>query len=147
MAAPGAATSSAAFGAAAADGVAGGRRSSDSSADWVATRAGRGGRDRRNRAAPCVPATIICAPSARARSIRQTTSSGSARPEPSTPTGTRWGLSGSVEPLGTTASPELASLPTDRLADHLRTTRHLDAARARLGRGEPVERGPRAGGR
>jgi conjugative relaxase-like TrwC/TraI family protein len=50
----------------------------------------------------------------------------------------RWGLSGSVEPLGTTASPELASLPTARLADFVRTRRHLDAVRTRLGRGDPV---------
>ena len=50
----------------------------------------------------------------------------------------RWGLGGSVEPLGTTASPELASLPTARLADFVRTRRHLDAVRARLGRGDPV---------
>jgi conjugative relaxase-like TrwC/TraI family protein len=50
----------------------------------------------------------------------------------------RWGLSRSLEPLGTTASPELASLPTARLADLVRTRRHLDAVRARLGHREPV---------
>ena len=51
----------------------------------------------------------------------------------------RWGLEPARrEPLGTTASPELASLPTARLADLVRTRRHLDAVRARLGRREPV---------
>jgi hypothetical protein len=50
----------------------------------------------------------------------------------------RWGLSRSLEPLGTTASAELASLPTARLADLVRTQRHLDAVRVRLGRREPV---------
>ena len=43
----------------------------------------------------------------------------------------RWGVERSDEPLGPAAS--LAALPASRLADHVRTTRHLDAARARLG--------------
>jgi hypothetical protein len=47
----------------------------------------------------------------------------------------RWGIDRSAEePLG--ASP-LARLPPDRLADHLRTTRRIDEARARLGWREP----------
>ncbi len=49
----------------------------------------------------------------------------------------RWGLRCSPEPLGDPASPELAALPTARLADLVRTTRHLDDVRARLGRREP----------
>ncbi len=56
----------------------------------------------------------------------------------------RWGLERSVDPLGLPARPAgLATLPASRLADHLRTTRHLEAARSRLGLGEPfeVERG------
>ena len=51
----------------------------------------------------------------------------------------RWGLGRSPEPLGRDASPQgLAALPTLRLADHLRLTRHLEAVRARLGRREPA---------
>ena len=47
----------------------------------------------------------------------------------------RWGVSRSPEPLGTDPSLSgLASLPTLRLADHLRLTRQLEAARSRLGR-------------
>jgi hypothetical protein len=47
----------------------------------------------------------------------------------------RWGLQaadvpGALAPVGQDA---LASLPAARLADHLRTARHLDLARARLG--------------
>jgi conjugative relaxase-like TrwC/TraI family protein len=48
----------------------------------------------------------------------------------------RWGVDRSDEPLGPVAS--LAALPASRLADHIRTTRHLDAARARLGVRAPV---------
>jgi len=50
----------------------------------------------------------------------------------------RWGLSRSPESLGNPASPELALMPTARLADFVRTTRHLDAVRTRLGHREPV---------
>jgi conjugative relaxase-like TrwC/TraI family protein len=50
----------------------------------------------------------------------------------------RWGLVGSPEPLGVAASPSLSSLPTARLADHVRTVRHLEVVRARLGRRAPV---------
>ncbi len=50
----------------------------------------------------------------------------------------RWGLNRSPESLGDLASPELASMSTVRLADFVRTTRHLDAVRARLGHREPV---------
>ena len=56
----------------------------------------------------------------------------------------RWGLERSADPLGLPACPSgLATLPAARLADHLSTTRHLAAARSRLGLGEPfeVERG------
>ncbi len=56
----------------------------------------------------------------------------------------RWGLAKAPEPLGVVpASQSLATLPADRLADHLRTDRALAAARARLGWREPmtVERG------
>ena len=51
----------------------------------------------------------------------------------------RWGLGRSPEPLGTDASLSgLASLPTLRLADHIRLTRQLETARSRLGRREPA---------
>ncbi len=56
----------------------------------------------------------------------------------------RWGLGRTPEPFGVTGSPlGLATLPTERLADHLRTERVVAAARARLGWREPmrVERG------
>ena len=47
----------------------------------------------------------------------------------------RWGVErSSDEPLGVS---RLAALPTDRLADHLRTTRRIDEARMRLGWREP----------
>jgi conjugative relaxase-like TrwC/TraI family protein len=49
----------------------------------------------------------------------------------------RWGVERAVEPLGTARS--LPSLPPGRLADHLRVTRQLDAARVRLGRRAPAE--------
>ncbi len=49
----------------------------------------------------------------------------------------RWGIGRSPEPLGTGRSPSgLASLPAGRLADHLRISRQLEAARSRLGRRE-----------
>jgi hypothetical protein len=47
----------------------------------------------------------------------------------------RWGIERSLEPLGLDG---LRALPAARLADHLRTARRLDEARARLGRREPV---------
>jgi hypothetical protein len=51
----------------------------------------------------------------------------------------RWGLGRAVEPLGTSGTPpSLASLPTTRLADHVRTERQLQVARAQLGWPEPV---------
>ena len=51
----------------------------------------------------------------------------------------RWGVGRSPEPLGTDASPSgLASLPTLRLADHIRLARQLEVARSRLGRREPA---------
>ena len=49
----------------------------------------------------------------------------------------RWGIGRSPDPLGTGPSPTgLASLPTLRLADHIRLTRQLEVARSRLGRRE-----------
>ena len=49
----------------------------------------------------------------------------------------RWGMGRSPDPLGTGPSPTgLASLPTLRLADHIRLTRQLEVARSRLGRRE-----------
>ncbi len=55
----------------------------------------------------------------------------------------RWGLGRSPEALGATSTPDLASMPATRLADLVRTARHLDDVRARLGRRGPVavERG------
>jgi conjugative relaxase-like TrwC/TraI family protein len=54
----------------------------------------------------------------------------------------RWGVNRSAEPLGAPrTSPDLASLPTARLADHIRAMRHLDAARSRLGLREPAPLG------
>jgi conjugative relaxase-like TrwC/TraI family protein len=56
----------------------------------------------------------------------------------------RWGLTHATEPLGEREGPQgLAVLPADRLADHVRTRREIDVARARLGWREPVtvERG------
>ena len=51
----------------------------------------------------------------------------------------RWGVGRSPEPLGTDPSPSgLASLPTLRLADHIRLARRLEVARSRLGRREPA---------
>jgi conjugative relaxase-like TrwC/TraI family protein len=47
----------------------------------------------------------------------------------------RWGLERETEPLGVV--PTLSSLAPARLADHLRVTRRLDAARVRLG-GRPT---------
>lgn len=49
----------------------------------------------------------------------------------------RWGLERATEPLGTDHA--VSSLPPARLADHLRVTRQLDAARVRLGRRAPAE--------
>lgn len=49
----------------------------------------------------------------------------------------RWGIERASEPLGVGRS--LSSLPPARLADHLRVTRELDAARVRLGRRAPAE--------
>jgi conjugative relaxase-like TrwC/TraI family protein len=56
----------------------------------------------------------------------------------------RWGLTHATEPLGEREGPQgLAVLPADHLADHVRTRREIDVARARLGWREPVtvERG------
>jgi conjugative relaxase-like TrwC/TraI family protein len=56
----------------------------------------------------------------------------------------RWGLTQETGPLGDAAgSAQLATMPADRLADHVRTEHALAAARARLGWREPatVERG------
>jgi conjugative relaxase-like TrwC/TraI family protein len=56
----------------------------------------------------------------------------------------RWGLTHATEPLGEREGPQgLAVLPADHLADHVRTLREIDVARARLGWREPVtvERG------
>jgi conjugative relaxase-like TrwC/TraI family protein len=56
----------------------------------------------------------------------------------------RWGLTQEREPLGEREGPQgLAALPADHLADHVRTRREIDVARARLGWREPVtvERG------
>ena len=49
----------------------------------------------------------------------------------------RWGIERAAEPLG--ADRRLSSLPPARLADHLRVTRQLDAARVWLGRRAPAE--------
>jgi conjugative relaxase-like TrwC/TraI family protein len=49
----------------------------------------------------------------------------------------RWGVGHAEAPLGPVAN--LATLPPARLADHVRTTRDLEAARARLGVRAPVE--------
>jgi hypothetical protein len=51
----------------------------------------------------------------------------------------RWGLERSAEPLGLDDGAGMAALPPARLADHLRTARHLDEARARLGCRRPAE--------
>jgi conjugative relaxase-like TrwC/TraI family protein len=56
----------------------------------------------------------------------------------------RWGLTQAREPLGEREGGQgLAVLPADHLADHVRTRREIDVARARLGWREPVtvERG------
>jgi hypothetical protein len=49
----------------------------------------------------------------------------------------RWGIERAAQPLG--ADSALSSLSSARLADHLRVTRQLDAARGRLGRRAPAE--------
>ncbi len=50
----------------------------------------------------------------------------------------RWGLDRATTALGTQGSPSgLSSLPATRLADHIRTARHLELVRSRLGRDEP----------
>ena len=49
----------------------------------------------------------------------------------------RWGIERAAEPLG--AGRSMSSLPAAQLADHLRVTRQLDAARLRLGRRAPLE--------
>jgi conjugative relaxase-like TrwC/TraI family protein len=52
----------------------------------------------------------------------------------------RWGTDRAGGPLGVDGWPKsLASVSADRLADHLRTARHVDVARVRLGRRSPVE--------
>ncbi len=53
----------------------------------------------------------------------------------------KWGLARAAAPLG--EAPNLAALPVQRLADHIRTEREVTAARTRLGWHEPaaVERG------
>jgi conjugative relaxase-like TrwC/TraI family protein len=53
----------------------------------------------------------------------------------------KWGVARTSAPLG--EAPNLAALPVQRLADHIRTEREVSAARARLGWHEPaaVERG------
>jgi conjugative relaxase-like TrwC/TraI family protein len=53
----------------------------------------------------------------------------------------KWGLVRAAAPLGD--APNLAALPAQRLADHIRTEREVTAARVRLGWHEPaaVERG------
>ncbi len=50
----------------------------------------------------------------------------------------RWGLDRSPEAFGAVSTPEVASLPPVRLADLVRTARHLHSVRTRLGRREPV---------
>lgn len=50
----------------------------------------------------------------------------------------RWGIREGAEPLGVGRN-GLSSLPPGRLADHLRVTRHVDAARHTLGRRAPAE--------
>lgn len=49
----------------------------------------------------------------------------------------RWGVGHAEEALGPVKS--MAALPASRLADHVRTARHVEAARARLGVRAPVE--------
>jgi hypothetical protein len=52
----------------------------------------------------------------------------------------RWGAARSRDLLGVAESmsgPGLSTLPTLRLADHVRTLRHVAEARARLGRTPP----------
>lgn len=49
----------------------------------------------------------------------------------------RWGIERAPEPLGVDRS--VSSLPTARLADHLRVTREVDLAKVRLGRRAPAE--------
>ena len=54
----------------------------------------------------------------------------------------RWGLDRATESLGAveavTAPSVLAALPAARLADHVRTSRHVELARAQLGRRDSV---------
>jgi conjugative relaxase-like TrwC/TraI family protein len=50
----------------------------------------------------------------------------------------RWGLGRSPEALGDASTPDLASMTATRLADFVRTVRHLDSVRARLGRRQLV---------
>jgi len=51
----------------------------------------------------------------------------------------RWGLDRATEALGAPGSPSaLSGLPAARLADHIRTARHLEAVRSRLGRLVPA---------
>ena len=51
----------------------------------------------------------------------------------------RWGLDRATGMLGAPGSTSgLSSLPAARLADHIRTARHLEAVRSRLGRSEPA---------
>lgn len=52
----------------------------------------------------------------------------------------RWGPDRTTAALGVEGSTlGLSSLPATRLADHVRTARHLEAVRSRLRRGEPAE--------
>jgi conjugative relaxase-like TrwC/TraI family protein len=51
----------------------------------------------------------------------------------------RWGLDRATESLGAVEAPSvLAALPAARLADHVRTARHVELARAQLGRRDGV---------
>ena len=126
-----------AFGAAATDGVTGGSLER-LVGHWVPRRARRGGR------------TAPTAPERAARANHHLRALG---PRPVDPEEhelwvgaaraidayrDRWGLHRSPESLGHPAPAELASMPAARLADLVRTTRHLDAVRARLGHREPV---------
>jgi hypothetical protein len=50
----------------------------------------------------------------------------------------RWDVRERSDVLGVGALPSgISSLPTDRLVDHLRVTRHIEVARQQLGRRDP----------
>jgi hypothetical protein len=52
-----------------------------------------------------------------------------------------WGVTRSPDAFGLDALPSgLASVPTPRLVDHLRTAQHVETARQRLGWREPPAR-------